>query len=421
MKSVFVCFPFLMASMSNLRAEQPRTDINPALLYYQAFLLTPDFAPADRDYLFNNDWRGQKLTDRFGQLLAKYDNEFKLVRQAAHSTVPCDWGIDMTPGPATLLPGLARNKAVAQAARLRAPWNLQQGRQADARDDLLGAFVLGRNGSRDGTLISMLVQIAVENIVCCTVAENFYLFSPETLKDLADGFDAAPARSTVASCIPTEKAFFHDWMLSRISELQKANPGNEAKVMANIRELFDSMQGPPEGGGEGQTNLWEQIISLSGGTSDGVLKLAREAGSFDDRLASLMALPHPEYEEQLKAFEADLQQSRNPFVSLSLPAIEKCRPKEFAIIVELAMVRAAVDYKLNGQAGLQSVADPCGQGPFQFQRFVFEGVDRGFELKSAYAGRGFQEVLIFVEKDGVPFRVNFKDAGQPLPKASASK
>jgi len=43
-------------------------------------------------------------------------------------------------------------------------------------------------------------------------------------------------------------------------------------------------------------------------------------------------------------------------------------------------------------------------------------VDRGFELKSAYAGRGFREVLIFVEKDGPPFLVNGKNAGQAPPK-----
>ena len=85
------------------------------------------------------------------------------------------------------------------------------------------------------------------------------------------------------------------------------------------------------------------------------------------------------------------------------------------------MVRAAVEYKLHGQPGLKSVVDPCGQGSFSFQRFVFEGVDRGFQLKSSYNGREFQEVLIFVEKDGVPFNVNGKHAGQAAPKSSATK
>src|SRR5437016_3682423 len=110
-----------------------RTDINPALLYFQAFQVAPDLSPPDRDYLFDREWRGQKPPDRFGALVSRYDNEFKLIRQAAQSKVPCDWGIDMSPGPATLLPHLARCKSVAQAVRLRLLWALQNGRPDDAR------------------------------------------------------------------------------------------------------------------------------------------------------------------------------------------------------------------------------------------------------------------------------------------------
>ena len=68
------------------------------------------------------------------------------------------------------------------------------------------------------------------------------------------------------------------------------------------------------------------------------------------------------------------------------------------------MVHAAVEYKLHGESGLKSVMDPFGNGPFGFQRFVFKGVDRGFELKSAYAGADAPFVMIFVEKarTGIP-------------------
>ena len=58
------------------------------------------------------------------------------------------------------------------------------------------------------------------------------------------------------------------------------------------------------------------------------------------------------------------------------------------------MIQAAAEYKLHDESGLQRVQDPCSQGPFAFERFIFEGVDRGFVLKSAYMGRGFQEVLL---------------------------
>ncbi|MHB8520290.1 MAG: hypothetical protein ACYDH9_05980 [Limisphaerales bacterium] len=419
-----ICLSLLVVAgaATGVGGEPFRTDINPALQYYRAFMLAPDLSQADRDYLFAKEWRGQPLPARFGELVAGYDNEFKLVRQAALATVPCDWGIDMSPGPATLLPQLARNKAVAQAARLRALWDLQHGRQAEARDDLLAAFALGRNCSRDGTLISVLVQIAVESILCNAVAEDFHQFPPQMLKQLADGFDSAPARGTVASCVATEKSFFHDWLMRKLRDLQQQNPGDDAKVMAGIRELLAEVEGPEEG----QTNrarstLSERVTKAAGGTSDGVLALLHDLEPLYQRLAAILALPRREYEGQMKQFSAEIQKSQNPFAPQLLTPWEKCRVKEFAVLVELAMVRAAVNYKLEGEPGLKSVTDPCGQGPFAFRRFAFEGVDRGFQLKSTYAGRGFPEVLIFVEKDGPPFQVNFKNAGQSVPNPTGAK
>jgi hypothetical protein len=419
-----VCLSLLIVTGAGtgFAGEAFRTDINPALLYYQAFILAPDFSPADRDYVFANDWRGQKLPERFGELVTQYDNEFKLVRQAAQATVPCDWGLDMSPGPATLLPALARNKAVMQAARLRAMWDLQQGNPAKARDDLLAALALARNSSHDGTLIAVLVQIAIENILCSTLAENFHQFSAETLKQLADGFDAAPARGTVAACIPTEKAFFRDWLVTKIQKLQKENEGNDARAMTAIHELIASTEGQEESQtNQSQPSLWEKVAKAAGGTSEGVLKLLRDEDPVYERLAMILALPQPEYEDQMKEFSAGIQNSSNPFIAQSFSAWGKCRSKEFAILVELAMVRAAMEYKLHGEQGLKSVTDPGGSGPFAFQRFVFEDVDRGFELKSLFDGRGFPEVLIFVEKDGPPFQVNWKNAGEALPKSSTPK
>src|ERR1051325_7591100 len=103
----------MAAWTSRAIADQPfRTDINPALQYYQALLVAPDLSQPDRDYLFSQNWRGKKLPDRFGQLLNRYDNQFRLVRQARHATIRADWGIDMSPGPATLLPQLSRVKGI---------------------------------------------------------------------------------------------------------------------------------------------------------------------------------------------------------------------------------------------------------------------------------------------------------------------
>jgi hypothetical protein len=262
----------------------------------------------------------------------------------------------------------------------------------------------------------------MENAICSTVAENFHQFAPEMLKQLVEGLDTAPPRYTVANAMVMEQTCFFNWLLDRVLALQKQQAGDDAKVMEGIHALCEGLVGPGEGqDNQGQPNLWVQVTKAAGGTSEGVLKLLREEEPLYRRIALIMALPYPQYEEQMKQFMAEIRESANPFVSISFPALEKTRPKEFAVLVQLAMVRAAMEYRSHGEPGLQSVTDPCGQGPFALERFVFEGVDRGFALKSAYAGRGFPEVLIFVEKDGPPFQVNGKNAGQPLPKSAYAK
>ena len=414
-----LCLSLLIgtSALAAAKAQPLDTNSNPALLYYQAFLLAPQpWSEADDDYLYSRE-SGQKLPEHFGKLSSGYDNQFKLVRQAARCNAPCDWGIDMSEGPAALCPHYACAKAVSIAGRLRVMWALQEGREADACGDLLGTFVLGRNVSRDGTLISALVQSAIEAMAYSEVAGNFGRFSPESLKQLVAGFDAAPAHGTVAASLMAEKPIIRDWTVNKILELQKNNPGEDAKVMENIRQIF-TVNGP----GTLDTNAWKQILVTSGGTSDGVLKLAREAEPFAQKLAVILALPYPEFETRMKEFNTSVQ--NNPFVlsRLSLfselcSAFEKGRKREFRMQVWQAMVRAAVEYKLHGDAGLQNVVDPCGSGPFAFQRFVFEGVDRGFELKSAYTGSGFPERLIFVEKEGPAFMVDGPHAGQAQPEA----
>ena len=358
-----------------------RTDITPALTYYQAFNVAPDHSQTDRDYLFTNQWRNQKLPDRFGELVAGYDNEFGLLRQAA---------------------------------RLRAMWDLQHDRQTDAGEDLLAALALGRNVASDGCLISALVQFAVERIICATVAENLNQFSPEALQQLADGFSAPPARGTIAACVPMERSTFGHWILNRALALQVENPGNDTKVMEALHQRFELSFSSADGAKE-TNNTWTQIVAAAEGTSEGVIKLLRDLDPLYTRLENIEALPRAAYEEQMQQFSADIQSSPNPFAHELFPAWEKARPHEFGAQADLAMVQAAVQYKLHGEAGFRSVADPCGQGPFGFRRFIFDGIDRGFELSADYAGIGYPEVFIFVETDGPPFLVFGKNAGKAPP------
>lgn len=414
MKSIWLGLLIMAGAGVAARGEVYRTDINPALRYYQAFNAAQNVPRENHDELNTNEWRGRKLTAKFGELVSGYNSAFKLLRKAARTEVPCDWGLDLNEGPELLLPHLAQAKGISQMARLRCMWDLQNGRQAEACEDLLATLGLARNLPGDGTLISVLVQIAMENILISTVAENFHQFTPESLKQLEEGFASAPARGTVAEAIAKGESSLPIWLTRKVQEAQKNHPGNDAAAMAEIRATFQGAVGPGEDGKP--TDITERVMKAAG-TSDGLLKLIAAMLPMYERAVTILSLPRADYEAQIGPFMAEVQSSPNPLIAEFFPALTKVQPKEFATLTKLAMLRAAVEYKLHGEAGFNSVKDPTGDGPFTMQRFVFEGVDRGFEIKSPYAGVGYPEVMIFVEKEGVPFLVWGKHAGEAVDKA----
>ena len=165
-----------------------RRDINPALLYFQAFQNMPQLSEADTKHLFEDVYdairHGKPLDDRARGLAAQYDNSFKLVHRARFSEIACNWGYDLSDGPDALLPGLAPAKRLTQAAVLRAHGAMADNNFTKASSDFVAAFTMARNLSTDGILISTLVQFAIENIITSYVAGNFYRFTPEQLETL---------------------------------------------------------------------------------------------------------------------------------------------------------------------------------------------------------------------------------------------
>ena len=420
MKTPFIaCLAlFLVTAPTRAQNAEPlRTDINPALLYYQAFLVAPDWRQQDEDdsYLETNEWKAPHLDAHFGELIDKNNSTFRLVHVAARSKAPCDWGIDWSPGPATLLPHLGKSKRVAITAQYRLPWELQNGRQDDAREDFLATLALARNATRDGTLISVLVQLSMENILCSSFAENFGRFSPDQLQKIADGMDAAPVRGTVSTALTSERfIFIHNSLLQKVEEMRKANSTDDQKAMDGIRELVTNAI-------TGETDFWPRVEKASGGTSEGVVRLLHEQEDSYQQITRAVTMQAEESQAKVEGLKTEVINSPNPFIAATVPAFLTARERELRVLTYLAMVRAAVEFKLHGEAGLKSVPDPFGNDPFKFERFSFEGVDRGFKLTSAFNMSHNKAVLIFVEKEGPPFNVGGNNPGTPRTPAATTK
>ncbi len=411
--AAILCVLLTLTSTHRVSADPgERTDINPALIYWQAFAVMPD--RSGQDHLFTNEWRGRPLDAAFNAQVATYDNAFKLVRQAARQTAPCEWGYDLLQGPELLLPGWPKAKQLALVARQRMRWHLDNGRPDDARDDLLAAFVLGRHVSKDGILISALVQIAIENLLVSGIAENWFRLGPETSRQVMDGITAAPARGTMARCVPTERLSFKDWLARKIKGFQTGSR-DEAEALGKTRDLLRSVLHDGEAPEGARPSSPEDILQASGGTTAGVLKKLEEMDALYDEASELMTMSYDRYLPAIKTFNEKITKHPDLLVHEFFQAFEKCRLKEFAIEAKLAMLRAAAAYRLSGRAGLASVPDPLFNEPFQFRRFTFEGVDRGFELGSKMRYMDdWNASLIFIEKDGPPFYLDGKNAGKPV-------
>jgi hypothetical protein len=389
-----------------------RTDINPALLYFQAYQNMPQLSEVDSKHLF--DWTGgawpNQFDDHARQLLKQYDNSFKGLHRARFAKVPCDWGYDLTDGPEVLLPGLAPAKRLAQAARLRASVALNANNFKAALDDLQSALVLGRNLSRDRILISALVQFAIESILSSVAMENYYRLSADELDEIVVAFTSAPSRGTIADTIPTEDNAFYPYILRSVERIIADSNDDTELFWEKFAAFWDPLATDPESN-KGPEPSAAVVREVAQSKTDQLMKLLNEMPTWYAETARIMRLPYAKYKIEGPVFFGRVAESPNPFIQQFFRVFRNVRPKEFAVVVRMEMLRAAAAYKRGGMDALKTVSDPLTGEPFEFARITFDAQDRGFELKSKEPFRDFPEVMIFVEKPGKQFRLDGKKAG----------
>ena len=405
----------LAGSLASLAAADIdfRTDINPALLYFQAYQYMPQLSDVDSKRLFDVPAGGAwpiQFDDHARDLLKQYDNSFKGLHRARFAKVSCDWGYDLSDGPEALLPGLAPAKRLAQAARLRAMVDLEGNRFDAALDDLQSAWVLSRNLSRDHILISALVQFATENILSSVIEENYYRLNADELDRMVAAFASAPPRGTIADTIPAEDNAFYRYIVRKVERIVAESNGDTELFWTKFSAFWNPLATDPEShrGPEPSADAARQAAQ---GKTELLLKLLNEMPAWYAETARIMKLPYAEYKTEAPTFFNRVAESPNPFIQQFFRVFRNVRPKEFSATVRLEMLRAAAAYKRGGMEALKAVSDPLTGEPFEFARVTFEGQDRGFQFKSREVFRDFPEVMIFVERPGKLFWLDGKHAG----------
>jgi hypothetical protein len=408
MKTTVLIFGLLIGGAALAAPAAPAAVTNPALIYWQALMEVPDIS-AEEQVLLDN-FRDAPLDKRYESLVHRYDAALRLVSKAAKMTnSPCEWGIDMADGPDTLLPHLYRAKAVTRGAQMRARFFLNQKNEQQVISDLAGSFVLGRHLATDGILISALVQIAIESIVVQTVAENFFRFSDTGLESIVATFDAAPARGTIARSLSYGERTLVAWFARKIVAIREKH-STEAAALAEIRELLAEKTAETK-----NYKKADHFLEAADGKIDRLIAFIDAADGLYDEMERIAGLKYNDFVRVNQEFFDRIEQSSNPFVANFFPALQKSQEKEFAVRSRIEKVRAAVQYRLQGDQAIQGIRDPLGDGPFRMRPFSFEGVDRGFELISPHPVES-PDRMVFVEKAGKPFQVIGIHAGEAFTK-----
>ncbi len=361
-------------------AGKPRSDINPALLYWQAFDQRVDIPAEVRKEMFAEPPTLPLEAAR--PHLARYDVTFDRLRRAAQMRVPCDWGSDPADGPGAYMPNLVTLRKTAQLVPVRVHYALEAGEEKQAVDDLMAGLVLGRHTSQSHTLVTTMIGVAIESMMLRTLADHFQQLSPDALLLLKAELDAAPARATVKQAMAGEKTLFLEWIIGRLERLSSMQAdGGQAldEFRRSMREVLNlnKVDGfAPEGEAIDRTLARYHSMRVVYDWVQGV------ASAPPDTLAA----DHQAFQERVKAL-------RNPMADLLVPNILKARQTELRLNAHLAMVRAAIALRTEGEDAFRKIRDPYGDGPFLLRR-LGPGEKDAFELDSKLRENDNHEVAL---------------------------
>jgi hypothetical protein len=272
------------------------------------------------------------------------------------------------------LPHLAKAKWTAQVnANIRGPYFLRKGQSDIALAETIAVFKLGRDVARDGTLLSILVESALENINVRFIAEHFGMFDDSDIQRLAEGLAAMPSHLTVKYAMPVERASLVSWYKARFQSFID-HPSANGPLADARRILTETLAA---GGERNNPGIADEIIREAGGTAQGLIGYLDGLTKWYDEADQILALPNSQSIAKLDAFGAKIEKEGSVIAKEFLPALGKAQRKDFWTQTRLSILDAAIAYRLQGKAGFDAVKEPVAEGNFQLTP-----TPEGFEIRS---------------------------------------
>jgi hypothetical protein len=278
----------------------------------------------------------------------------------------CDWASDFDCGIEVSYTHADGAQLLSSIACLRARLRFQEGKNADAIEDIVAAMTLARHISRDGTLDSLRASHAIERRMGEALAMNLPKLDAKTIQDVSKRLHSLPPSGSVATATVRMEEALLNWIVGEVKEAK-----DQESLLAFLSQLCGWKSEPPEKNREKA----RAFLAECGGTAEGVLRYTEEMRQGSARIAKKLDLPSDQAAKEFEREEKTL--ASNPVFKLFAPVLQNVLHRQMQANVRRGLLSAALDVQLNGRDVLKNHPDPVGGGPFDYA--AFEG---GFELRS---------------------------------------
>jgi len=384
LRALFLAMTILVLPVGSASADAPSNlGSNAALKLWQAFAQLPKVTGPE-EHKLNAESLTMPLDAQTREIVTKADYALRMMHRAA-ALPHCDWGLDYEEGIDLLLPHAQAARMLSNLACLRARIRFEEGRNAEAIEDIVDAMTVGRHVSMDGSLITILVNYAIEHRTGETLALYLPKLNAEAIKGLKTRLKALPPCGTpAAGLVPFEEKTGLDWLIRKVKE-----PKDKESLVA----FLSSLCGRPGDSPEQSRERARTFLTECGGTAEGVVKFAEETRPCYSRMAKMLDLPMNQFETEFQS-EAT-KQSANAVFKLFFPPVSHLRLSQARADVRRALLATALDVQLDGPDALKNHPDPVAGGPFEM--VAFEG---GYELHSNFKPTNDKPWVLIVGKHG---------------------
>lgn len=362
--SVLCGIPVARAADGPLAAAAQQAGVMPpnaALQYWQGFAVLPTLNEAQRDIVEHID--SAELNAQATGLIEASTNSLRQLHRGA-AIEECDWGLNKQDGLMLLLPHLGKAREMARLACLRARLEFNRGDAAAALEDLGDAIVLARQSGAGSTLIAILVQDSIEQMVIEVASSHVVAAKGPALERFGQRLAQLPRGGSMReSATLIERQFGLDWL---IDQLKNVKPGEDWR--GRLEQMFGNEAGI-------------QDLIKSTKSPEDVISRLEASRPYYEQITPLLDLPPDEFRSKSQALYA--KYANDAWGKMILPNYSKAYDRDKSAEVRLAMLRAAIAVVETGQDALKNINDPAGHAPFQYKS---EG--NGFELESSLTVEG---------------------------------